>query len=129
MTGKIRVLLVEDNYMNKVLVREILTLNNYEIIDARSGLEALKVIEVERPDVILMDMHLPEMDGITATRIIKSNEDTRSIPILAFTAAASESDKEELLNKGFDGYIPKPVEFKNLLEMISTALACKKSGA
>ena len=114
--------------MNKVLVREILTLNNYEVIEARSGVEALAALAAERPDVILMDMHLPEMDGITATRIIKSNEDNRSIPVLAFTAAASKSDEEELLNKGFDGYIPKPVEFKSLLETISTALGGKKSG-
>ncbi|MBI5826332.1 MAG: response regulator [Deltaproteobacteria bacterium] len=129
MTGKIKVLLVEDNYMNKVLVREILTINKYEVIEARNGIEALGVLARDRPDLILMDMHLPEMDGITATRIIKSNEAYRDIPVLAITAAVSKSDEEELLGKGFDGFISKPVEFKDLLESISTALRGKKPGA
>lgn len=129
MTGKIKVLLVEDNYMNKVLVREVLTINNYEVIEAMNGIEALGVLARDRPDLILMDMHLPEMDGITATRIIKSNEAYRDIPVLALTAAVSKTDEEELIGKGFDGYISKPVEFKALIEAISTALRGKKPRA
>lgn len=128
MTGKIKVLLVEDNYMNKVLVREILTINKYEVMEARNGIEALGALARDRPDLILMDMHLPEMDGITATRIIKSNEAYRDIPVLAITAAISKTDEEELMGKGFVGYISKPVEFKALLGAISTALGGKKSG-
>ncbi len=126
--SKPKVLLVEDNYMNKVLVTEILTLNGYEIVEAKSGIEAIKPIASERPDVVLMDLHLPEMDGITATRIIKADESLKAIPILALTAAASKGEEDDLLNKGFDGYVGKPIEVKKLLETISKSLRDKKQG-
>lgn len=119
---KKKVLLVEDNHMNKVLVREILTLSGYEIIEAMSGTEAIKALTRERPDIILMDLHLPEMDGITATRIIKSEERNRSIPVLALTASAMRGEEDQILNKGFDGYVAKPIERKKLLEAISEKL-------
>lgn len=124
-SGK-KVLLVEDNHMNKILVREILTLNGYEIIDANSGTEALKMLSMDRPDIILMDIHLPEMDGITATRIIKADEKNRSIPVLALTASAMRGEEDKILSKGFDGYVAKPIEVKKLLEAISSSL--KMSG-
>ncbi len=124
---KAKVLLVEDNYMNKVLVREILTLNGYEIIEAKSGTEALKMLTMVRPDIILMDIHLPEMDGFTATRIIKSDERNKFIPVLALTASAMKGEEgDEILNQGFDGYIAKPIEVKKMLAIISSNLASKK---
>lgn len=126
MSERFKVLLVEDNQMNKILVREILTLNGYEIIEARSGTEALKALAVSRPDVILMDLHLPEMDGITATRIIKSDEKNRRIPILALTASAMRGEEDKILSKGFDGYVAKPIEKKKLLEAILESLGRKK---
>ncbi len=130
MEVKLKVLLVEDNYMNKVLVREILTINGYEIIEAKSGTEALKILTTERPDIILMDLHLPEMDGITATRIIKSEERNKAIPVLALTASAMKGDEDKILNKGFDGYVAKPIEVKKLLDTISLSLGeRKKKGA
>ncbi len=122
---KAKVLLVEDNHMNKVLVREILALNGYEIIEARSGTEALKMLASVRPDIILMDIHLPEMDGFTATRIIKSDERNRFIPVLALTASAMSGEEEKILNQGFDGYIAKPIEVKKMLEKISNFLSRK----
>lgn len=125
--GKKKVLLVEDNYMNKVLVREILTLHGYEIIEAKSGTEALKALTMTRPDIILMDIHLPEMDGITATRIIKSEERNKGIPVLALTASAMKGEEEKILNKGFDGYVAKPIEVKKLLEVITSSLAARPS--
>ncbi len=126
--SKPKVLLVEDNYMNKILVKEILTLNGYEIVEANSGIEAIKLIVSERPDVVLMDLHLPEMDGVTATRIIKADESVKAIPILALTAAASKGEEDDILNKGFDGYVAKPIEVKKLLEAISKSLRDKKQG-
>ncbi len=123
---KARVLLVEDNYMNKVLVTEILTMNGYEVIEAGSGIEAIKLIASERPDVVLMDLHLPEMDGVTATRIIKADKSVKGIPVLALTASASEGDAEDILSKGFDGYVGKPIEVKKLLEAISESLKHKE---
>ncbi len=119
---KIKVLLVEDNHMNKVLVREILTLNGYDIIEAESGSEGLQKLAMVRPDVILMDLHLPEMDGITVTRIIKADEKHRSIPVLALTAATMTGEEHKLLDKGFDGYVAKPIDIKKLLEAIETCL-------
>lgn len=127
-SDKFKVLLVEDNYMNKVLVREILTLNGYEIIEAKSGTEALKKLAMERPDLILMDLHLPEMDGITATRIIKSEERNKSIPVLALTASAMKGEEDKIISKGFDGYVAKPIEVRKLLEAIQISLAARKTG-
>ncbi|MBI5643986.1 MAG: response regulator [Deltaproteobacteria bacterium] len=114
--------------MNKVLVREILTLNGYEIIEAKSGTEALKKLAMERPDLILMDLHLPEMDGITATRIIKSEERNKSIPVLALTASAMKGEEDKIISKGFDGYVAKPIEVRKLLEAIQISLAARKTG-
>lgn len=124
-SDKTTVLLVEDNQMNKILVREILTLNGYAIIEASSGTEALKVLSTQKPDLILMDLHLPEMDGVTATRIIKCDESNRSIPVLALTASAMKGEEDEILCKGFDGYVAKPIEVKKLLEAITANLARK----
>lgn len=117
-----KVLLVEDNHMNKVLVKEILTLNGYEIIEADSGTEAIRALAAHRPDIILMDIHLPGMDGITATRIIKSDERNRAIPVLALTASAMRGEEDKLIRQGFDGYVAKPIEMKRLLEAISESL-------
>ncbi|MBI1911538.1 MAG: response regulator [Deltaproteobacteria bacterium] len=114
--------------MNKILVREMLTLNGYEIFEAKSGTEALKMLTAARPDIILMDLHLPEMDGITATRIIKSEERNKSIPVLALTASAMKGEEDKILNKGFDGYVAKPIEMKKLLEAITQSLT-KVAGA
>ncbi|OGP24276.1 MAG: hypothetical protein A2X93_08080 [Deltaproteobacteria bacterium GWC2_56_8] len=114
--------------MNKVLVREILTLNGYEIVEAKSGTEALVKVSADRPDLILMDLHLPEMDGITATRIIKADEKNRSIPVLALTASAMKGEEDKILSKGFDGYVAKPIEVKKLLEAITVSLAKKNDG-
>lgn len=119
---KVKVLLVEDNQMNKILVREILTLNGYDIVEAGSGTEALKVLTTQKPDLILMDLHLPEMDGVTATRIIKADEANRNIPVLALTASAMKGEEDQILGKGFDGYVAKPIEVKKLLEAITTNL-------
>lgn len=120
-SGK-KVLLVEDNHMNRVLVKEILTLNGYEIIEADTGTEAIKALASDRPDVILMDLHLPGMDGITATRIIKSEERNKSIPVLALTASAMRGEEDKIIRQGFDGYVAKPIEMKKLLEAITESL-------
>lgn len=120
-SGK-KVLLVEDNHMNKVLVKEILTLNGYEIIEADSGTEAIKALAAERPDIILMDLHLPGMDGITATRIIKAEERNRYIPVLALTASVMRGEEDKIIRQGFDGYVAKPIEMKKLLEAIHSSL-------
>lgn len=125
----VMVLLVEDNQMNKILVREILTLNGYGIIEADSGTAALKILSTRKPDIILMDLHLPEMDGVTATRIIKSDSSNRSIPVLALTASAMKGEEDKILSHGFDGYVAKPIEVKKLLAAIEAKLAKKAENA
>ncbi len=125
----VMVLLVEDNQMNKILVREILSLNGYGIIEADSGTAALKILSTRKPDIILMDLHLPEMDGVTATRIIKSDSSNRSIPVLALTASAMKGEEDKILSLGFDGYVAKPIEVKKLLAAIEAKLAKKAENA
>lgn len=120
-----RVLLVEDNYLNKVLVREVLTLRGFDVIEAKSGTEALKALAAARPDIILMDLHLPEMDGITAMRIIKQDERYAGIPVLALTASAMKGEEAKILSKGFDGYIGKPIDVKNLASTVAGFLEKK----
>jgi CheY-like chemotaxis protein len=121
------VLLVEDNLMNKILVREILTLNGYDIIEAKDGLEAIKLIVAYKPDLILMDIQLPEMDGFTATRIIKANSLTKDIPVIALTASAMKGDEEMILSSGFDGYMAKPIDVKRLIDLINDTLKGKSA--
>ena len=129
-----KVLIVEDNYMNKMLVKEILTLSGYSVTEAKSGLEAIKMLSAgssdERPDIILMDLHLPVMDGYTATRIIKSDDRNKDIPILALTASAMKGDEEKILGMGFDGYVAKPIDVKKLAGIVADSLkssGCSKS--
>lgn len=111
-----RVLVVEDDYMNMVLVKEMLTLHGYEVLEATTGVEAVDMAASERPDVIIMDLNLPEMDGVTATRIIK--EGLPDVPVVALTASAMKGDEEDVLAKGFDGYVPKPIELQRLLAAV-----------
>jgi len=118
----IKVLVVEDNFMNKILIKEMLTLNGYEVLEASTGKEAVAMAGKERPDIVFMDIHLPEMDGFEATRLIKGNAETKDIPVVALTASAMRGDEERILKEGFDGYVPKPVERKRLLEIIEKLL-------
>jgi len=113
-----KVLIVEDNRMNMMLVKDILSLNGYETIEAGTGAEAIRLVAVEKPDVVLMDLHLPGLDGMAATRMLKADERFRDIPVLALTAAASRMETEEILSRGFDGCVTKPIDVDRLLEEI-----------
>ncbi len=117
---KKKVLVVEDNAMNKILVREILTMNGYDVVEAGSGKEAIKMAAAENPDLILMDLNLPGMDGITAVRILKANEACKDIPVIALTASAMKGEDAKILSDGFDGYMSKPIEMKKLLKNIES---------
>ncbi|MBI3397852.1 MAG: response regulator [Deltaproteobacteria bacterium] len=113
-------MVVEDNPMHKVLAREILTVHGYEVIEAENGSEAIKKIAGNKPDLILMDLNLPEMDGITATKILKSSDACSGIPIVALTASAMKGEEEKIIAKGFDGYISKPIEVKRFIKDIAS---------
>ncbi len=125
----IKVLIVEDNAMNMMLLRDILSIQGYEIIEALTGAEGIRLVAEQSPDIVLMDLHLPGMDGITATRILKADERFRGIPVLAITASASSTDIEEILCRGFDGCVTKPIDMEILLGEVRrfTAGASKDS--
>lgn len=117
-----RILCVEDNPQNMRLVRKILKHAGYEVLEAMDGLSGVALAEKERPDLILMDINLPDIDGLEATDRIKSNEELVHIPIVALTANAMYGDEERILAAGCDGYIAKPVSKKQLIAVVGEFL-------
>ncbi|GEN35398.1 MULTISPECIES: response regulator [Aneurinibacillus] len=118
-----RILLVEDNPSNRELFIEILQLKpEYEVYVAESGMDALNMLETFYPDLILMDIHMPRMDGLAVTRTIKSIPELASIPIVALSALAMKSDIKSALEAGCIGYITKPVRIRSFLEKIDMYL-------
>lgn len=111
-----KVLLVEDNEMNRDMLSRRLVRNGYDVVIAVNGQEGLDMATGEKPDLILMDMSLPVLDGWEATRRLKANPATASIPVIALTAHAMESDKEKALAAGCDDFDTKPIELPRLLE-------------
>jgi CheY-like chemotaxis protein len=118
-----KILLVEDNEMNRDMLSRRLVRNSFEVVMAVNGQEGVDMARSEKPDLILMDMSLPVMDGWQATRTIKADAATRSIPIIALTAHAMESDREEAMQAGCDDFDTKPIELPRLLGKISALLA------
>jgi two-component system cell cycle response regulator DivK len=117
-----KILLVEDNELNRDMLSRRLTRKGYEVICALDGLEAVTQAASERPDLILMDMRLPELDGWEATRRVKDDPETQAIPIIALTAHAMAGDREQALAAGCDDYDSKPVDLKRLLAKIEALL-------
>jgi CheY-like chemotaxis protein len=122
-----RILLVEDNEMNRDMLSRRLTRQGHEVLIAMDGAAAITTTSAERPDIILMDMSLPVLDGWEATRQLKSNPATQGIPVLALTAHAMAADKDKAIAAGCDDYDTKPIELPRLLEKISELL--RKSAA
>jgi CheY-like chemotaxis protein len=118
-----RVLLVEDQEMNRDMLSRRLKKRGYEVSIAVDGAEGLEKARSEAPELILMDMSLPVIDGWEATRQLKADEATRGIPVVALTAHAMNSDREKALEAGCDAYETKPVELPRLLETMEKLLA------
>lgn len=116
--AKKRVLLVEDNEDNLVVYRTILEHVGYEVIEARDGEEGVSRAHSEQPDVILMDISIPKMDGWEATVRLKNDSDTSAIPIIALTAHALEEDRAKAMRAGCDGYLAKPVEPRRVVQEV-----------
>lgn len=114
-----KVLLVEDNEMNRDMLSRRLMRKNYEVVMAVNGQIGVDMATSESPDIILLDMSLPVMDGWTAAKHLKSDPNTKDIPIIALTAHAMADDKEKALAAGCDDYDTKPVDFKRLLGKIT----------
>jgi two-component system cell cycle response regulator DivK len=117
-----KILLVEDNEMNRDMLSRRLIRNGYEVVMALDGRQAIKMASSERPDLILMDMSLPDLDGWEATRQIKATSETSMIPVIALTAHAMAGDREKALQAGCDDYDTKPIDLPRLLAKMTSVL-------
>lgn len=117
-----RILVVEDNLMNMELVCEVLEAHGYEVWQATAATEALKHLTTGSPDLILMDVQLPGLDGLALTRRLKQDPATRGILVLALTAHAMKGDRDRILEAGCCGYIPKPIDIKELTTQVARLL-------
>ena len=124
-----KVLLVEDNEMNRDMLSRRLQRRGYEVVIATDGEGGLALAASEAPDIVLMDMSLPILDGWEATRRLKADPSTNRIPVIALTAHAMSSDRDKALEAGCDDYDTKPIELPRLLEKIEALLASPSAGA
>jgi two-component system cell cycle response regulator DivK len=121
-----KVLIVEDNEDNRELVVKVLRNKGYEMVQAADGEEALEKAVAERPDLILLDISLPKLDGYEVAKRLKSMEEFQEIPIIAFTAHAMKGDREKVIVAGFEGYISKPVNVRELPEQVRSFIRGKR---
>jgi two-component system cell cycle response regulator DivK len=121
-----KILYVEDNVDNRVLVRRILMAEGYSVLEAQDAHEALQVVQQQKPDLILMDINMPEIDGYTLTARIKGMTGLSSVPIIALTANVMRGDRERSLDAGCDGYIQKPIDVDQLPLQIKRFLNTKR---
>ena len=121
-----RILVVEDNMDNYELVRFILERAGYDVFLAVNGRDGVDAARLQKPDLILMDLTMPEMDGWMAAEKLKSNEVTKSIPLYALSAHTLPSDRKRALDAGCDGYVSKPIHMAGFLDVIERALGRKK---
>jgi two-component system, cell cycle response regulator DivK len=110
----IKALIAEDNAVNRELLRELLESRGYDVVEACDGQEALNLIEQAQPDILLLDIGMPKMDGFAVVQKIRTNPRLANLPVLAVTAYAMQGDREKVLDSGFDGYLSKPINPKAL---------------
>ncbi len=113
-----KILIVEDNEKNRLLIKDVLKYFGYEVIEAEDGAAGAALAKEHKPDLILMDIQMPVMDGMTAAKIIKSDPETKGIRMIALTSFAMKGDKERFLEAGFDDYIAKPIDTRKLPEIV-----------
>lgn len=113
-----KILLVEDNQVNRELVRDMLEGGQYEVFEAENGLEALHLLPKTSPDLVLLDIQMPVLDGMSAIKAMREKPQYATLPVLALTAYAMVGDKERVLAAGFSGYLTKPIDRKTLLQEI-----------
>jgi two-component system cell cycle response regulator DivK len=117
MTGE-RILVVEDNEKNMKLFRDVLVATGFRTLEATTGGEAVDMASEHTPDLVLMDIQLPDLDGVQALHRLRGNARTATIPVLALTAQAMRGDRERFLAEGFDGYVSKPVNVRELIGIV-----------
>ena len=122
MAGEL-ILIVEDNEKNRRLVRDVLQFKGYQTIETKTGEEGVELARTRHPALVLMDIQLPGIDGITALRQLREDPTTRTIRVMAVTASAMTQDRQTILAAGFDGYQSKPINVKAFLEAVQEMLA------
>ena len=126
MSGK-KILLVEDNPVNRRLAQFLLRSQGYEVREATTAQEAFDILKVERPDLIVMDIQLPGMDGLEATKKIKEQPSTADIPVVAVTSYAMKGDREKALTAGCAGYVTKPIDKDTFVREVALHLGRKET--
>ena len=113
------ILVVEDNELNMKLVRNLLKLGNYKVLEAINAETGIEIARMQQPDLILMDIQLPGMDGLSGTQIIKKDPDLKDIPIVALTSYAMQGDEDRAKSVGCTGYISKPIDTRSFLDTVA----------
>ncbi len=113
------ILVVEDDELNMKLVRGLLKIGKYKMLEAKDAEIGIKLVQENRPSLVLMDIHLPGMDGLSATKMIKEDPELNEIPVIALTSCAMEGDVEKTIAAGCVGYISKPIDTRSFLDTIS----------
>ena len=121
------VLIIEDNEKNLKLVRDVLQVKGYETLDAGTAEDGLVIARERNPDLVLMDIQLPGMSGIDALKALRADPVTAAIPVVAITASVMQHDRQQIVRAGFDGFIEKPVNLKNLLDTVQQAMKAKNA--
>jgi len=121
------ILIVEDNERNLKLVRDVLRVKGFSTIEAGTAEVGIDLAAERKPDLILMDIQLPGMNGIDALKVLRTKPETKAIPVVAVTASVMQQDRTLITEAGFDGYIGKPINIKEFLESVNNALAKKAS--
>jgi len=122
-----KILIAEDNAVNRELLRELLEMRGYTVVEACEGEEALRKIEQTQPDLLLLDIGMPVLDGFGVMRKIRENPRFASLPVVAVTAYAMQGDQEKILNSGFNGYLSKPVNSRALAEELERLLGKREN--
>ena len=123
------VLIVEDNEKNRKLVRDILQFKGYRLLESETAEEGIRLAREHKPALILMDFHLPGMNGIEAFKVLRADPQTSSIPIIAVTASAMTEDRKKIIDAGFDGLETKPINVKDFLATVAATLTKRAGGA
>ncbi len=117
MAGEL-ILIVEDNDKNLKLARDVLQYRGFRTLEAMTAAEGIKLAVEHQPDLVLMDIQLPDADGVSALQQLRAEAATRAIPVVAFTASVMEADRQRLDAAGFDGYLPKPIDVKTFPDQV-----------
>lgn len=117
-----KILIIEDNEQNRILVRMIIKSLNHEVIEAEDGEQGIQMAREQKPDLVLMDIQMPVMDGYAAIKILKNDPETKDIKIIAVTSYAMRGDRDKAIAAGADDYMAKPIDVDELSEMISKYL-------